>query len=242
MSLSVKQLTGGYLNRPVIHDINFDIQAGEIIGLIGLNGAGKSTLIKHIIGLLKPQSGEIRLNGQSLDEDNRAYRQAFTYIPEMPMIYDELTLREHLNLIGLAYQIDKADILDRAMPMLKAFRLDNKLDWMPKHFSKGMRQKLMIVCAMMVEADLYIIDEPFLGLDPLATHDFIQILEQKRARGAMVLMSTHVLANAETYCDRFLFLHEGYLRAQGSLADIRQVFGQEAASLEELYIQLAREA
>lgn len=242
MTLSVSNLSGGYSKQAVLHDLNFTIADGEIVGLIGLNGAGKSTTIKHIIGLLKPLAGEVRINGLSLAEDNQAYRHAFSYIPEMPVLYDELTLREHLAFTAMAYRLDFDQALAASRPLLEQFRLWERLDWLPIHFSKGMKQKVMIVCAFMVEASLYVIDEPFLGLDPLAANDFIAMLKARKQAGASVLLSTHELQRAEQYCDRYLFLASGHLVADGSLADIQDQFQMPDANLEEIYLHLAKES
>ncbi|MCG6527812.1 ABC transporter ATP-binding protein, partial [Vibrio parahaemolyticus] len=141
---------------------------GELVGLIGLNGAGKSTTIKEIIGLLQPHTGKITINGLSLKEDPQAYRKQIGYIPETPSLYEELTLKEHIEVTAMAYDIPKDVALQRAERLLKTFRLENKLDWFPANFSKGMKQKVMVLCAFLIEPSLYIIDEPFLGLDPLA--------------------------------------------------------------------------
>lgn len=242
MTLTVKGLTGGYSSQPVLKDIDFNIQSGEIVGLIGLNGAGKSTIIKHIIGLMRAMKGEISIDGHQLTDDADVYRQAFTYIPEMPVLYEALTLREHIELTGMAYGLSKEEALKNAQPLLETFRLDKRLDWLPIHFSKGMKQKVMIVCAFLVDTSLYVIDEPFLGLDPLAIHDFIDLLKAKREDGASVLMTTHVLATAEQYCDRFLFLADGELVAAGTLDEIRQQYQMPKATLDDLYLRLAKGA
>ncbi|OYQ66409.1 ABC transporter ATP-binding protein [Aerococcus sp. 1KP-2016] len=242
MTLKVTNLTGGYSSQPVLHDLNFEIQSGEIVGLIGLNGAGKSTTIKHIIGLMKAMKGEITIDEYKLDTDMNNYRQSFTYIPEMPVLYDALTLKEHIELTGMAYGLSKEIALQNAQPLLEMFRLDNRLDWLPIHFSKGMKQKVMLVCAFLVETALYVIDEPFLGLDPLAIHDLIETLKLKKEAGASILMSTHVLATAQQYCDRFIFLQEGHVIAIGTIDDIRAQFDMPDASLDDLYIRLAKGA
>lgn len=242
MTLTVKGLTGGYSSQPVLKDINFEIASGEIVGLIGLNGAGKSTTIKHIIGLMRAMKGEIAIDGHQLIDDTNAYRQSFTYIPEMPVLYEALTLKEHIELTGMAYGLGKEEALRNAQPLLETFRLDKRLDWLPIHFSKGMKQKVMIVCAFLVETSLYVVDEPFLGLDPLAIHDFIDTLKAKRDAGASVLMTTHVLATAEQYCDRFLFLADGELVAAGTLDEIRVQYQLPGATLDDLYLHLAKGA
>lgn len=240
MSLQIKHLTGGYGQVPVIHDINLEVQPGEILGLIGLNGAGKSTVIKHVTGLLKPQQGEILVNATNLETDPLAYRQQFTYIPELPVLYEELTLAEHLEFVALAYQMSLEEARAKSEPLLKLFRLEDRLDWLPVHFSKGMKQKVMLVSALMVDVPLYVIDEPFLGLDPLATADFIDLLEEKKAAGSAILLSTHILANAEAYCDRFAFLSAGEVEAYGTLADLQDQLQAPGLSLADLYLERAR--
>ena len=241
MTLTVKHLSGGYFQHPVLKDLNFEIANGELVALIGLNGAGKSTTIKEIIGLLKPTSGTIEIDGLSLNKSASQYRQKIGFIPESPVLYEELTLREHIEVTAIAYDIPMDVAMQRADKLLKTFRLEKRLDWFPANFSKGMKQKVMIVCAFLIEPSLYIIDEPFLGLDPLAIHALLELLKEEKAKGKSILMSTHVLSTAEKYCDRFIFLHEGQIKSQGTLAQIKEQFAMPDASLDELYLALTLE-
>lgn len=161
MSLTIQHVTGGYGHLPVLKDINFEVHNGEMIGLIGLNGAGKSTTIKNIIGLLTPQKGTITVDDLTLQQDPENYRKKIGYIPETPSLYEELTLREHIEVTAMAYGIPKDEAMKRAESLLKTFRLENRLDWFPVNFSKGMKQKVMVLCAFLIQPSLYIIDEPF---------------------------------------------------------------------------------
>lgn len=239
--LDIEHLTGGYANKHVLHDISFRVNRSEIVGLIGLNGAGKSTTIKHIIGLMYPKKGEIRLDEQTLQEDHLAYRKKIAYIPEQPILYDELTLREHLRLTAMAYGVTEKEFEERLPQLLTAFRMKRHIDWFPVHFSKGMRQKVMIMCAFLVEPALYIVDEPFVGLDPLGIQSYLETMEEMKRAGAGILMSTHILATAEKYCDRFIILHEGEIRAEGTLEALQETFSMPEASLDDIYIQLTKE-
>ncbi len=239
--LKIENLTGGYVNVPVLKHISFEVNDGELVGLIGLNGAGKSTTINEIIGLLTPYQGQICIDGLRLEDDLEAYRRKIGFIPETPSLYEELTLREHLETVAMAYDLDQEATFERAEGLLSLFRLDDKLDWFPSRFSKGMKQKVMIICAFIVEPSLFIIDEPFLGLDPLAIADLTDLLAQEKAKGKSILMSTHVLDSAEKMCDRFVILHQGQVRAQGTLTDLRQVFGDDEASLNDIYMALTKE-
>ena len=239
--LEIKNLTGGYVHVPVLKDVSFTVESGKLVGLIGLNGAGKSTTINEIIGLLTPYSGEINIDGLTLRANPREYRQQIGYIPETPSLYEELTLREHIETVAMAYGIEQEQAFERVKPLLKMFRLDQKLDWFPVHFSKGMKQKVMIICAFVVDPSLFIVDEPFLGLDPLAISDLIQLLDEEKKKGKSILMSTHVLDSAEKMCDSFVILHKGQVRAKGDLPQLRQAFDMPEASLNDIYLALTKE-
>ena len=236
--LKLEKVTGGYANIPVLKDVTFEVADGELIGLIGLNGAGKSTTINEIIGLLTPYGGQIAIDGLTIQQDSASYRQKIGYIPETPSLYEELTLREHLETVLMAYGLDVTEGMARADKYLKLFRLDEKLDWFPTQFSKGMKQKVMIICAFVVDPSLFIVDEPFLGLDPLAIADLIQLLEVEKQKGKSILMSTHVLDSAEKMCDAFVILHKGEVRAKGNLAQLREAFNMPEASLNDIYLAL----
>ncbi|GIN93184.1 ABC transporter ATP-binding protein [Siminovitchia terrae] len=239
--LEIKNLTGGYTKKPVLKDVSFSMEEGTIIGLIGLNGAGKSTTIKHIIGLMEPRSGNITIHGTQLEEDLVKYRKQFSFVPETPVLYDELTLEEHLQLTAMAYGLSQDTYESRVMPLLKEFRLDKKMKWFPSHFSKGMKQKVMIMCAFLIEPSLYIIDEPFVGLDPLGIQSLLELMEKMKDKGAGILMSTHILSTAEQFCDGFVILHDGMVRAKGTLEELQEQFGMRGATLNDIYIQLTKE-
>ena len=239
--LEVKNITGGYINIPVVKYVSFTVESGQLVGLIGLNGAGKSTTIKEIIGLLTPYQGEILIDGKSLVQDAENYRKKIGFIPETPSLYEELTLKEHLEVVALAYDLTWDQAWSRVQGLLTIFRLDEKLDWFPVHFSKGMKQKVMIICAFMVEPSLLIVDEPFLGLDPVAISDLVNLLEEEKAKGTSILMSTHVLDSAEKMCDSFVILHQGQVRATGNLEELQHAFNMKGASLNEIYLALTQE-
>jgi ABC-2 type transport system ATP-binding protein len=239
--LSIENLVGGYTRNPVLKDVSFEVQEGELVGLIGLNGAGKSTTIKHIIGLMEPHQGAIKIKGKTFTEDKEAYRRMFTFVPETPVLYEELTLEEHLRLTAMAYGLDEPTYKERVPKLLSEFRMEKRLKWFPAHFSKGMKQKVMIMCAFLVQPSLYIVDEPFVGLDPLGIQSLLDLMKKMKENRAGILMSTHILATAERYCDRFIILHEGKIRAKGTLEELREQFTMPSASLDDLYIQLTKE-
>ena len=238
MSLQLNNVTAGYTKVPVITDITFDVNPGEICVLIGLNGAGKSTTIKTIIGQLTPFSGRVEVEKLSILENQRGYRQSIAVIPESPVLYEELTFREHIEFVARSYNQMNEETMAHAMELVEAFRLTKQLDWFPAYFSKGMKQKVLIVCALMLDVPVYVVDEPFLGLDPLGIRTLLQVLKEKKEKGAAILMSTHVLDTAEKYCDRFIVLHEGKVIAQGDIEGLRATSNIEETSLEEIYFAL----
>lgn len=239
--LSVQGLSGGYsINRPVLDDITFQVQPGEMVGLIGLNGAGKSTTMKHILGLMNPQKGEIEVQGKRRTEDSETYHSALGFVPESPLLYDELTVREHLEFTARSYGVSREDYESRGEQLAKLFRMEEKMDSLSTHLSKGMRQKVMIMCAFVARPSLYIIDEPFLGLDPLGIRSLLDFMLELKASGSSILLSSHILSTIENYCDRFVVLHRGSIIAQGTLEEMREQAGRPGLPLEELFNELVQ--
>ncbi|WP_340084258.1 ABC transporter ATP-binding protein [Siminovitchia sp. FSL H7-0308] len=213
--LTVNINSAGYDKKNIyLKNIKFKINKGEIVGLIGANGAGKSTTIKSIIGTINEFDGTIEIQTNL----------RFSYIPEEPIIYENLTLWEHLSLASSSYQLKDCVWIPKANELLQLFKLDDKKDAFPVNFSKGMKQKTLIVLSFMTQSDIYIIDEPFIGLDPIATIISLLILEKNR--GASILMSTHVLDTAEKLCDRFILLSNGQILCEGTLSKVRNLSGQ----------------
>lgn len=201
-------------------------------GLIGPNGAGKSTTIKGILGLLKEMKGTIEFFGE---------RKAFAYIPEHPILYDDLTLWEHLELTASVYEMEERIFQERAEALLKQFRFEKVKHHLPGSFSKGMQQKMMLIIGFLNRPDVYIVDEPFIGLDPYATKDLLHMLETERERGVPILMSTHVLDTAERVCDRFVLISNGTLAAEGTLDQIRDQAALPSGTLLECFHEILQQ-
>lgn len=235
--LHVEHLNGGYIGKQVLHDVSFKVKKGELVGLIGLNGAGKSTTIKHILGLLEPISGSIVVDGETVQSSEKNYRKKISYIPETPILYDTLTLREHLILMGKAYGIDSSDLEARTERLARDMRMEKQLDWFPAVFSKGMRQKAMILSALVAKTPLLIVDEPFVGLDPLAIRQLLRLFDEYK-QDCAILMSTHILETAERHCDRFVFLHQGVVIATGTATQLREKYALHSnATLDDIYVE-----
>lgn len=240
--LQVNNISGGYFKtHPVLHEISFSVTPGEMVGLIGLNGAGKSTTIKHILGLLEPTEGSVTIQKHTLKEAPEKYRSAFTYVPETPLFYEDLTFREHLELTAMAYGIEKRVFEERAQQLLKEFNMKERERMFPAHLSKGMRQKLMIINAFLVEPSLYIVDEPFVGLDPVGIRSLLDLMVERKKAGAGILISSHILSTLERYCDRFIILHRGKIVTAGTLQEIREEAGMPDALLDDVFYHLTGE-
>lgn len=211
----------GYaVGEPSIQHIEFSIAQGEIVGLIGGNGAGKSTTIQAILQVLPYFEGEIQLS-------------EYGYVPERPLLYEHFTLREHIEF--LIDERQDQSLWDVAHNLLALFQIDKRLDDLPIYFSKGMQQKVMLILAFLVERPLYILDEPFMGLDPRAMRELLTIIEQRKNNGAAFLLCTHQLEMAERLCNRYLLLHEGKMQAQGSLAQLQQLVQKDCSLLDVFY-------
>lgn len=218
-------------DKAIIQDIRFSLEKGELIGLIGPNGAGKSTTIKTILGLMEFMEGEATFQNQ----------EKYAYIPERPIFYDELTLMEHLDFVAAVEELNQKEYEQKVGELLRLYKLSDVVHQLPATFSKGMQQKAMIILALITRPSVYIIDEPFIGLDPSAMKLLLSSIEEERKRGVGIIMSTHVLDTAEKVCDRFLLVNDGRLAASGTLADIQQQCGLEGGSLFDCFHQIAEE-
>jgi ABC-2 type transport system ATP-binding protein len=238
--LTIDHLVGGYSrNRPVLREVSLKVQPGELIGLIGLNGAGKSTLMKHIIGMLKPHEGKVSVCGKQLEEETEAYRSSYVFVPESPLLYDELSVWEHLEFTAMVYGVERDVFEARAQKLLEHFRMSAERNKFARHLSKGMRQKVMIMCAFLVQPPLYLIDEPFLGLDPLAVRALLKQMDEEKKAGAALMVSSHIIPMMESYCDRYVVLHEGRVLAEGRKPDIIRAAGLSASDeLEDAFFKL----
>lgn len=212
--LKLEELTAGYQNsRLVVKNVSFSVNQGEMVGLIGVNGAGKSSLLKCIFGVLPKQTGEIDLLG------------SYSFIAEMPSLYEELTVWEHLELVAMSRGMEQRDFTLKAGSLLNQFRMEKLRHQFPGGFSKGTRQKLMILCSILASPDLYLIDEPFNGLDPLAIEEVLECLEQEKRRGAGIFLCTHVLETAQRICDRFIVMDQGRIIASGTMQQLQETAG-----------------
>ena len=224
--LQVNHVTKKYGKLLANRDVSFEIGSGEIAVLLGPNGAGKSTIIKCIAGLLR-FDGEILIDGSP--NKSLYAKKKLGYVPEMPAIYDMLTVGEHLEFMLRAYRMEDDGTADR---LLERFELLDKKDKLGKELSKGMQQKLSICCALVHRPSVIIFDEPMVGLDPHAIKQLKDVFAELRANGATVLISTHMIDSVESYWDKAYIMKNGAFVAQRSAADTTE------QSLEDLFFAL----
>lgn len=205
--LTVSNVTKKYGNYCANNNLSFTIGDGEIGILLGPNGAGKSTIIKSISGLLR-YSGKIEING--LDNRSMEAKRLLGYIPEMPALYDTLTVREHMEFIRRAYKVDNLSKVDE---LLERFELKDKEKKMGKELSKGMQQKVSICCALVHDPSVVIFDEPMVGLDPHAIKELKQVFIELKEQGKTVLISTHMIDTIEDYWDVAHIMMHGQIAA-----------------------------
>ncbi|EOT42462.1 ABC transporter ATP-binding protein [Enterococcus columbae] len=216
--------------------ISFRLPKGKVIGLLGHNGAGKSTLIKLLVSILKPENGAIWIDELSLVKYRTQLKSALFYLPDAPDIFLQLTANEYWHFIGKVYQLPTAVFLERLAYFRHLFYMDDQADSLIGQLSHGMRKKVLLIAAFIVQSNYLILDEPLTGLDPQATYDLKQLIKDYAAKGQGILFSTHLLSIVEEICEELLILKEGKLYYCGSIEELYRQYPNE--NLESIYLQL----
>ncbi|MFR4251100.1 MAG: ABC transporter ATP-binding protein [Christensenellales bacterium] len=235
--ISMEHVTKSYAKSTVkaVDDIQLHVKRGEVFGFIGPNGAGKTTTIKMLTGILPPDRGQIKINGFDIQTQPVEAKRCFSYAPDSHQVYDRLTGLEYLNFIGDMYGVSKADRQRQIEKYLTMFDLTKAAGSQIKSYSHGMRQKLALTGALLPDPQLWIMDEPMVGLDPKSAHLLKQEMRAHCQRGNTVFFSTHVLEVAEKLCDRIAIINHGKIVAVGTLEELRR--GKDE-SLETLFLEL----
>lgn len=219
--LEVKDVTVEIGKEIILDRVSFSISKGQVVGLIGHNGAGKSTIMKTIMGWQNKKEGKIILNQADQDYSFLTFKKQIAYIPEEPFLLSELTAMQHFQLYGQSYQIEEDTFHRRVQQLSEQFEIADKLNEYPESLSKGMRQKVQTICALLPDVPLLLIDEPFMGLDIHATNDLQQILVEKAKAETSILLTSHQLERMEELSDTYIMLHKGEIAEHGKIEEFR---------------------
>lgn len=231
--LRIENLTKKYGEKVAVDNLSLTVKAGELCAFIGHNGAGKTTTLKCIAGIIEATDGEIYVDEMSLKEREYDVKRKIAYVPDNPNLYEFMTAIAYLNFIADAYNIGLDERKAQVEKYAKIFEIESVLGNTISTFSHGMKQKLVILSALMHRPKLLILDEPFVGLDPRASHDLKKIMKEFCGEGNSIFFSTHVLEVAEKLCDSFAIIKDGKLIRQGKMSEIK---GHK--SLEELFLEI----
>src|SRR3989344_1314515 len=237
-AISLKNLTKTFGKTVAVDNLSLDITEGELYGFIGPNGSGKTTTIKMVTGLYRPTSGTVVVSGFDLAKTPEKAKATFGYIPDEPFVYERMSGREFLYLVGSLYKMSKQAIGDRMQELKHLFPVEGIWDEYAENYSRGNKQKLTILAALLHRPRILIIDEPIVGLDPESTKSVRQLLKDFTAQGGTVFVATHTLPFAQEVCTKIGVLKEGRLLVEGTFAELHQKARGEQQSLEELYLSL----
>ncbi|MBN1341439.1 MAG: ABC transporter ATP-binding protein [Phycisphaerae bacterium] len=239
MSIAIENVTKRFGRTIAVDGLSLEVPPGQVFAFLGPNGAGKTTTIKMISGLLKPDSGGIRVCDIPVSTNGLAARTQLAYVPDQPFLYDKLTGREFLGFVGEMYRVPIRTV-DKRVKGLSA-RLDiDYLDQLTEGYSHGMRQKVALLAALLHDPKVLVTDEPMVGLDPRTVRTVKNLLRELAEAGTAVFVSTHTLGVAEAIADRIGIIHHGRLITVGTLAELRQQARTES-SLEDVFLALTEE-
>lgn len=235
--LKIEHLTVKYGNTVAVNDLSLHVKAGEICAFIGHNGAGKTTTIKAAVGILNFSNGEIFIDGVSMKDNPIECKKRIAYIPDNPELYDYMTGNGYLNFICDVFGVGQSERLSFIDKYANVFGIADDLGTQISAYSHGMKQKLAVISALVHEPELIVLDEPFVGLDPIAAHCLKEIMKEHCSRGGAIFFSTHVLETAEKICDTVAIIKNGKLVKTGSMEEIKG-----DASLEDVFLELEAES
>jgi ABC-2 type transport system ATP-binding protein len=234
--LEAQHLVKRFFGVTVVDDVSFIVRPGEIVGYLGPNGSGKSTTAKMLTGLVETSAGTVRFDGRNVSDDLLGFRRRLGYVPEEPHLYSFQSGREYLQLVGRLREMPAGPLEQKITALLELFSLADAAHQSIASYSKGMKQKILIIAALLHDPDVLIFDEPDSGLDVTSTLILRHLVRALATRGKAVLYSSHVLELVEKLCDRVIVLHRGRVVADDSVAALRELMT--SASLEGVFAQL----
>jgi ABC-2 type transport system ATP-binding protein len=239
--IELKDITKKYGDHPAVSNLNLIVPKGEIFGFIGPNGAGKTTTIKIMGGVLQPSRGSVRICDIDIQNHPENAKRKIGYIPDRPYLYEKLTGMEFLRFTADLYGVNKNGFVTKAQAELERFSLMEWADELIESYSHGMRQRLIFASALLHEPEVIIVDEPMVGLDPVAIMMVKDLFKRLSKKGVTIFMSTHTLKVAEDICDRIGVIHRGRLIATGTTADLQREAQVTDADLEKVFLLLTTE-
>lgn len=226
-----------YGDKQALKNLTLEIKTGEIFGFLGHNGAGKSTTIKSLVSIIEPTSGTITVDGMDLVKHRMAIKKKIAYVPDTPDMFLQLTANEYWDLIAAAYEVPAAEKETRLQELIDLFTMEEHRNETIASFSHGMRQKTILIGALLPDPDIWVLDEPMQGLDPQASFDLKEMMKAHAKKGKTVIFSTHVLDTAQQLCDELAILKKGEMIYNGSVDALLAQSPNE--SLESIYLQMA---
>ena len=236
--IELKSITKEYGNFRAVDNLNLTVEKGELFGFIGPNGAGKTTTIKMIGGILMPSSGTVTIAGIDMQMQPEAAKSKIGFIPDRPYLYEKLTGMEFLRFTADIYGVPDRIFGNRAQENLEMFSLSDWSDELIESYSHGMKQRLIMSAALLHDPQVIVVDEPMVGLDPVAIMMVKDLFQRLTRKGVTVFMSTHTLAVAEETCDRIGIIHKGHMIASGTTADLQREANVSDADLERIFLNL----
>jgi len=234
--LEARHLVKRFYGVTVVDDVSFEVRRGEVIGYLGPNGSGKSTTAKMLTGLLEASAGAVLFDGENIARNAVSFRQRLGYVPEEPILYTFQSAVEYLELVGRLRELPPTLLAKKIGALLELFGLSHAANQDISSYSKGMKQKVMLIAALLHDPDLLILDEPDSGLDVTTTLVLRQLVMALARRGKAVLYSSHVLELVEKACDRVIVLHQGKIVANDTVETLERLMS--SGSLEEVFSQL----
>jgi ABC-2 type transport system ATP-binding protein len=222
--IEARELSHSYGRLQALHDFSLTIVPGQCVALIGANGSGKSTAVRTLAGLIEPTAGSVRIEGHDphREPDAEHARERLALVPDNPLLYGDLTVREHLELVTVAHGLAGSESDERIDALLERLELAHRADFRPAELSRGMRQKTQLACALIRPAALLVLDEPVVGLDPPSQILLGDLLHEAKRAGVAVLLTTHQMAFADDLADRAVMLEEGDVVDEGAWSAVRE--------------------
>jgi ABC-2 type transport system ATP-binding protein len=237
-ALQVTNVTKSFGETMALKGVSFEVDRGQVLGLLGPNGSGKSTLMKIVVGIMKPDAGNVLVQGVNVAEDPIAVKRIVGFVPESPRLYEFLTGNEYLDFVADVHGLEPKVKQERITEFLRALDLEGRENELIHGYSQGMRQKLAIIAGLLHRPQILVLDEPLNALDPRSARITKDLIHKLRDDGIPTIFSTHVLEIADAICDRIVIMYDGRVLAEGTSEQLRAKGGTSGSTLEEVFLKL----